>query len=200
MRAALPAAFDGWSPLERAGYLEQMTLLEPYLLAAQGDRVAMAHGVEGRFPFLDHRVFEAAASLTPSRKLDGMRDKVALREMASGLLPREVVSRAKQPYRAPEVAPFLTGTPPAWVAEHLSDGALRATGIFDEGRVAAVLRRCRARRAPSYRDGMALVGVLSTQVWHQQFFRGSSYEEERAEPRVDLRFDLERARDKEVAT
>ena len=49
-RAELPAAFDRWSSLERAGWLELATLLEPYLLAAQGDRVAMAHGVEGRFP------------------------------------------------------------------------------------------------------------------------------------------------------
>ena len=50
-------AFGDWSSLERAAWLEVTTLLEPYLLAAQGDRVAMAHGVEGRYPFLDHRVF-----------------------------------------------------------------------------------------------------------------------------------------------
>ena len=57
LRSSLPRAFDEWSALERASWLEVATLLEPYLLAAQGDRVAMAHGVEGRYPFLDHRVF-----------------------------------------------------------------------------------------------------------------------------------------------
>ena len=59
-------AFDGWSTLERAAWLEVSTLLEPYLLAAQGDRVAMAHGVEGRFPFLDHRVFAYSVELPTS--------------------------------------------------------------------------------------------------------------------------------------
>ena len=63
------------------------TLLEPYLLAAQGDRVAMAHGVEGRYPFLDHRVFAHSAALPAERKLDGMRDKVALRELADEAAP-----------------------------------------------------------------------------------------------------------------
>ena len=57
IRDGLPADFAGWDPLERAAWLEVTTLLEPYLLAAQGDRVAMAHGVEGRYPFLDHRVY-----------------------------------------------------------------------------------------------------------------------------------------------
>ena len=63
---------------------------EPYLLAAQGDRVAMAHGVEGRYPFLDHRVFAYARRCPPSRKLDGLRDKVALREVAARLLPARI--------------------------------------------------------------------------------------------------------------
>ena len=63
LRAELPAAFGRWSPLERAAWLELTTLLEPYLLSAQGDRVAMAHGVEGRFPFLDHRVFAHSVRL-----------------------------------------------------------------------------------------------------------------------------------------
>ena len=63
LRAELPSAFARWKPLARAAWLELSTLLEPYLLSAQGDRVAMAHGVEGRFPFLDHRVFAHSVRL-----------------------------------------------------------------------------------------------------------------------------------------
>ena len=74
------------SRLERAAWLELATLLEPYLLSAQGDRVAMAHGVEGRFPFLDHRVFAYSARLPAEKKLQGMREKVALREVAAKVL------------------------------------------------------------------------------------------------------------------
>ena len=47
------------------------TLLEPYLLAAQGDRVAMAHGVEGRYPFLDQRVYARSVELADGQSLAG---------------------------------------------------------------------------------------------------------------------------------
>src|SRR6185436_20861375 len=66
LRSALPTRFFGWSALNRAAYLEMTTLLSTYLLSSQGDRMAMAHGVEGRFPFLDHRLFEFSAALPTS--------------------------------------------------------------------------------------------------------------------------------------
>src|SRR5439155_628962 len=73
LRASLPASFSTWSPLNRAAYLEMVTLLSPYLLSAQGDRMSLAHGVEGRYPFLDHRLFEFAARLPTGSKLRGLR-------------------------------------------------------------------------------------------------------------------------------
>jgi asparagine synthase (glutamine-hydrolysing) len=195
LRGELPASFDRWSTLERAAWLELATLLEPYLLAAQGDRVAMAHGVEGRFPFLDDRVFAHSAALPAQRKLDGMRDKVALRDLAADLLPAEIVARPKQPYRAPEVVPFFAPGAPDWVEEALAPKALAATGLWDEQRVAGLLRRCRAGRAAGVREGMALVGILSTQIWHSTFVgRGpDAYPVESAEPRIRIDRTAERA-------
>ena len=194
LRAQLPEAFDSWSTLERAAWLEVTTLLEPYLLAAQGDRVAMASGVEGRFPFLDHRVFAYSAALPPERKLDGMRDKIALRDLADGLLPAEIVERPKQPYRAPEVAPFFSDDAPEWVADALGADALEETGIWDAGRVEGLLRRCRTGRATGVREGMALVGILTTQLWHDEFCGPEryAYPGETEAPRVRI----DRTRDK----
>jgi len=187
LRAALPEAFGRWSALERAAYLEVATLLSPYLLAAQGDRVAMAHGVEGRFPFLDHRVFALSVGLAPERKLDGLREKAALRDLAAELLPPEIAQRTKQPYRSPEVAPFFAEGAPEWVEERLSPAALAEVGIFDEGRVGGLLKRCRAGRATGFREGMALVGVLSTQLWHERFCANFSPPPmETTDPRVVL--------------
>ena len=199
LRASLPRAFDEWSALERASWLEITTLLEPYLLAAQGDRVAMAHGVEGRYPFLDHRVYAHAAALPAARKLDGLRDKVELRELAHRLLPRSIAARAKQPYRAPEVTPFFSESVPGWVEEVLSRRALDETGIWDQDKVAGLIRRCRAGRATGVREGMALVAVISTQLWHREFIGGArtAYPAETAEPHV--RIDRTRSRTKEVA-
>jgi asparagine synthase (glutamine-hydrolysing) len=197
LRAGLPGSFGDWTSLQRASWLEIATLLEPYLLASQGDRVAMAHGVEGRFPFLDHRVFEYAARLPAERKLAGMEEKIALRELAADLLPSEIVNRPKQPYRAPEVVPFFATGAPAWVEESLSRQALDQTGIWDPQRVEGLLRRCRAGRATGFREGMALIGVLSTQLWHREFFdRGlNSYPPQTDEPRMRL----DRTKAEEVA-
>ena len=194
LRAALPERFEGWSALERAAYLELTTLMEPYLLAAQGDRVAMAHGVEGRYPFLDHRVFEHAVALAPGRKLDGMHDKIALREVAARVLPASIAERPKQPYRAPAVDPFFVPGAPEWVAERLSEDALRQVGIFDERRVAGLVRRCQAGRATGLREGMALVGVLSTQVWHDTFCGdGLQYSSHTADPMIDIELEAQPA-------
>ena len=65
----LPAQIMSWSPLARDQYVEAKSLLAAYLLPMQGDRVAMAHSVEGRFPFLDHRVIEFGNRLPPSWKV-----------------------------------------------------------------------------------------------------------------------------------
>ena len=188
LRGDMPTSFGELTPLERAAWLEVVTLLEPYLLAAQGDRVAMAHGVEGRFPFLDHRVYEHAVALPPERKLHGIDDKVALREMAAELLPDGIADRPKQPYRAPEVAPFFDDGAPEWVEELLAPGALADTGIWDSQRVEGLLRRCRSGRAAGPREGMALVGILSTQIWHREFCGegAGGYPPETREPRVRL--------------
>jgi len=188
LRAELPPAFPRWSPLERAAWLELVTLLEPYLLSAQGDRVAMAHGVEGRFPFLDHRVFAHAVRLPATEKLDGMREKVALRRIAAEVLPPGIAERSKQPYRAPEVEPFFARDAPAWVLDALAPAELEATGIWDAPRVEGLVRRCRAGRAGGMRESMALVGVLSTQLWHREFIgrRASTYALATGEPRVHI--------------
>jgi asparagine synthase (glutamine-hydrolysing) len=188
LRAELPAAFRYWSSLERAAWLELATLLEPYLLSAQGDRVSMAHGVEGRFPFLDHRVFGYAASLSAGEKLDGMREKVALREVAARVLPPAIAERGKQPYRAPEIAPFVAEDAPDWVGEALSDGALQETGVWNEQRVGTLLKRCRAGKTSGMRESMALVGILSTQLWHREFIgKGrADYPPEGREPKIRI--------------
>src|SRR5690606_25513880 len=67
----LPDAFSRWHPLHQAQYLETRFLLPGYILSSQGDRMAMAHGIEGRFPFLDYRLVEFAAALPPEMKLKG---------------------------------------------------------------------------------------------------------------------------------
>jgi asparagine synthase (glutamine-hydrolysing) len=147
----------------------------------------MAQGVECRYPFLDERVYEHSMRTPAAGKLDGLDDKVALREVARRLLPESIAARAKQPYRAPEVAPFFDEPAPEWVDDRLSAAAVEEVGVFDSAKVEGLLRRCRAGRAGGVREGMALVGILSTQLWYDSYFGGQHhYDIEDAEPKVLL--------------
>jgi asparagine synthase (glutamine-hydrolysing) len=171
LRASLPAEFGRWDPLHRAAYLEVTTLLSSYLLSSQGDRVAMAHAVEGRFPFLDHRLFELAAALPPGSKLRGLREKEILKRWARSVVPREVADRHKQPYRAPDVPAFFGAQRPDYVGDLLEPDAIRRVGLFEPAAVAGLVRRCETGRATGFAESQALVAILSTQLWHEMFFR-----------------------------
>ena len=169
LRDGLPRAFASWSPLNRAAYLEMTTLLSPYLLSAQGDRVGMAHAVEGRYPFLDHRLYEFASRLPTSSRLLGLREKEILRRWARDLLPQNIAARRKQPYRAPDAPSFFGATTPEWVEEALTPTTVSSLGYFEPGAVAGLVRRCRSGKATGFRENQAIVAILSTHVWHRTF-------------------------------
>lgn len=170
--ATLPAEFARWSPLAQDQYLETRTLMSGYLLSSQGDRMLMAHSIEGRFPFLDDNVVALANALPDAYKLRGLDEKHVLKRVAAPILPPQVVARKKQPYRAPNALSFFAADAPAYIREALSETALRAAGVFDPQSVTRLVGKCQARAGDgdmSNSDNMALVGVLSTQLLHQQF-------------------------------
>ncbi|WP_444570091.1 asparagine synthase-related protein, partial [Aeromicrobium sp.] len=76
LRARLPDRFSQWLPMARDQYVEAHTLMSGYLLAAQGDRMAMAASIEGRYPFLDPRVIAFASRLPPRLKMRGLCEKL----------------------------------------------------------------------------------------------------------------------------
>ena len=115
---SLPPDFARRSLLEKCQYLEMRTLLHGYLLNSQGDRMFSAHGVEGRFPYLDHHVIEFLAGVPERFRLRGLKDKAILRETFRRDLPREHRDRPKFAFRAPELAVFLKD-PDGMVAYHL---------------------------------------------------------------------------------
>ena len=170
LRDELPEGWARWSALERAAWLETSTLLSGYLLSSQGDRMMLAHGLEGRFPYLDHRLFSFAASLPVRSRLRGLKEKVILHRWASAALPPDMPRRSKQPYRAPDAAAFFgpAGTP-AYVDELLDADALARVGLFDPAAVAGLVRRCRSGRATGFLENQALVAVLSAQIWYRRF-------------------------------
>jgi len=187
--ASLPAEFSRWSPLAQDQYLEIHTLLSGYLLSSQGDRMLMAHSVEGRFPFLDKNVVALADSLPPAYKLRVLDEKHVVKRAAEGVVPRGILARKKQPYRAPDALSFIAEDAPGYIDEALSEPALRDANVFEPQPVMQLLRKCRARGRDgqfSNADNMALVGVLSTQLLHRQFVAGRPDGSRAIKLRIDI--------------
>lgn len=167
LAAQLPKAFGRWHPLHQAQYLETRFLLPGYILSSQGDRMAMAHGVETRFPFLDHRLVEFAARIPPELKLRGLREKHILKAAAGDLLPKVIRERSKQPYRAPDSASFRGGD--ANLDDAMSPAAIQSAGLFNPQATQRLFEKNRRSPLAGFRDNAAYVGILSTQLWTREF-------------------------------
>ena len=171
----LPPEIMSWGPLARDQYVEAKSLLAAYLLAAQGDRVAAANSVEGRVPYLDHRVIEFGNRLPEHWKIRGMTEKYLLRRALSDLLPIDIVTRTKQPYRSPDSRSFFfDGKALDHVDDLLSAERLRKAGYFDAAAVGRLVDKCRAGKATGFADNQAFVGILSTMLLDEAFVRGSA--------------------------
>ena len=171
--AMLPREFMQWEPLSRAQYIESKIFLSNYLLSSQGDRMAMAHSIEGRYPFLDHRVVEMAAQIPAKMRINGLNEKYILKKAAQDVVPEEIINRPKQPYRAPISRCFFGKKAPEYVYDLLSEGSINKTGYFDNKKVQRLLAKCHKQDGAllSEREKMAVVGILSTQLVDHQFIQ-----------------------------
>ncbi|MHB8893970.1 MAG: asparagine synthase (glutamine-hydrolyzing) [Candidatus Geothermincolia bacterium] len=169
LAALVPGHISSYDHLSQAQYLEIKTLLSGYLLSSQGDRVAMAHSIEGRYPFLDHRVMEFCFRLPPTVRMRGLTEKYLLKMCLGDRLPKSVIRRTKQPYRAPDAKSFFGGKRHAYVEDLLSESALTRTGYFDPKAVGMLAAKCARSPVLGFKDNMAIVGVISTQLLHDRF-------------------------------
>ncbi len=168
----LPSGFAMWDWLSRAQLLETEIFLSNYLLSSQGDRMAMAHAVEIRLPYLDFRVMDFAARLPAQWKIKGLNEKYILKEASVGLVTDAVRKRPKQPYRAPIRQVFFgNGSQKDYVDDFLSERSLNTTGFFNPKKVALLVNKLRKAEPPvsSEFQNMAFVGILSTQILQDQF-------------------------------
>jgi asparagine synthase (glutamine-hydrolysing) len=165
-----------WHPLNRSLYLGARVMLPGLLLSAKGDRVAMHSSVETRYPFLDEDVFTFLARLHPRWKLHGLKEKYLLRLLAERWVPRPIAWRRKAMFRAPLDGFHGAEAGVGFVEQLLSEESLRKTSYFEPAAVGHWRQAFRAMRAGSPQRlmvEMGLVGVVATQLWHQQFIEPS---------------------------
>lgn len=165
----LDKKLKGFDYLEKAQWIEFNIFMSGYLLSSQGDRMAMANSIEGRYPFLDHRVIEFAMQLHPDLKLNGLNEKYLLKKMMKGRLPESILNRSKQAYRAPIKSVFISQNTSEYLKEMLSEDQIKLTGIFNPKHVESLLTKMHSKKQVSEIDNMALTGIISTQILYDLF-------------------------------
>lgn len=166
----LPAVLDGRDPLNKSLFVWAKSFLPAYILNLLGDRMEMAHSVEGRVPFLDHRVVECVCRAPVALKIRGLTEKYLLREAAKPLITDTVYRRQKHPFLSPPVTSAPTERFHKMMQDSLRGASLAALPFYDQPKVVALLDRL-----PSMtdRERMAwdpvLTSILSACVIHERF-------------------------------
>ena len=137
-RLPIAQRLTGRAHLNQALYINAKTSLPNFILAYLGDRMEMAHSVEGRVPFLDHRVAEVCARIPVDMKVKGIREKHVLREAAKDVLIPEVYNRQKHPFTTPPTRdkndPMLT-----FYRDTFSSQAAKDQPLYDMAKVNAAV-------------------------------------------------------------
>ena len=131
----------GRDPLHQSLYLWSKTALCGYILTMLGDRMEMAHSIEGRVPFLDHHVVEVIVSQPVNQKIRGMTEKYVLREAVRDVITETVYARQKHPFLSPPATLNPDDTFHAYVQDTLRGPGLSAMPFFDQQAVVALLDR-----------------------------------------------------------
>jgi asparagine synthase (glutamine-hydrolysing) len=129
------------------------------------DRMSMAHSLEVRPPFLDHRIVEFAAGLPQRMKIRGFQQKVVLRELMRDKLPESVLNRKKIGFDIP-THDWFRGPLRELLMDVLSPEAIEATGIFDTRAVQSLIRDHMERRI---NVGYHLWGLLTLFLWMKRW-------------------------------
>jgi asparagine synthase (glutamine-hydrolysing) len=169
----LESKLKGYDYLTKAQWLEIHLFMSGYLLSSQGDRMGMANSIEGRYPFLDHRVIEFCMTLHPDLKLHGLNEKYLLKKMMVGRLPEEILNRSKQAYRAPIRSLFVSEELPEYLKIMLSEDCIKEFGIFNGEHVKTLHNKITSNKGVSEIDNMAMTAILSIQILYDLFVKRS---------------------------
>jgi asparagine synthase (glutamine-hydrolysing) len=164
------ARIRGRHPIHQRSYLDVKLRLADHLLSDHCDRMALAHSVEARFPFLDAEVVDLVRRLPPHLKVNGLTEKYLLRKASEPLLPRAIVEREKFGFYAPG-SPFLLHTRAEWIEEILAPETLRRQGYFNVDAVRNLRERYAApgfRLNLPYEDDLLLI-VITFGIFQKVF-------------------------------
>jgi asparagine synthase (glutamine-hydrolysing) len=161
----------GLGPVSAHQYYGFKADLAGYILVCLGDRAEMAHSLEGRVPFLDHKLVEFACTLPANLKVRDGATKYLLRESMKGRTAA-AADRRKRPFMAPSAETLGLDRGGAQLGRYLERRVIKDVGLFDPLMVAALRQAIRFLPARSYAFSLAetlLTIVASTHVLHELF-------------------------------
>jgi asparagine synthase (glutamine-hydrolysing) len=131
----------GRAAVHQSLYLWSKTMLPGYILTILGDRMEMAHSIEGRVPFLDHHVVETIRSQPVNLKIRGMTEKYVLREAVRDVITDTIYRRQKHPFMSPPATLNPRAKLYELVQDRLRGRVLASIPFFDQKKVIALLDR-----------------------------------------------------------
>jgi asparagine synthase (glutamine-hydrolysing) len=161
---------EGRDVVHQRSYLDFKLRLADHLLGDHGDRMALAHSVEARYPFLDVDVVECARQMPPGLKLRGFEEKFAVKRVADGLVPPPILEREKFAFAA-DASPALLRAKRARMDELLDPARIRREGYFDADEIIELRRReeCRSEGLNLVFEDDALMVVITFQLFLEAF-------------------------------
>jgi len=155
--------------LDRMLYADIVTRLPEHSLMLS-DRMTMAHSLEGRSPFLDHRLAEFVATLPVGLKMRGKHLKYLMRRAAEDYLPESILRRPKQGFMFP-LGYWMKGALVPVLQHLLGESALVEAGIFNGEAIARLLREHRSNQADHH---VRLWMILNVEIWYRMYLQGQS--------------------------
>ena len=165
---------DAHTMLNKLLYVDTKTYLHELLM--KQDQMSMAASIESRVPFLDHKLVEFAARMPESMKVRGMTTKYVLRQIMTGVLPPEILSRKKMGFPVP-IAAWLRGPYRHVLDEFVLGSRALARGLFDEE---ALKRLVASHVSGEANHSERLWSLINLEMWQRMQFDGEPWEDLRA--------------------
>jgi len=175
----IPSSFAGslheeaFSFSKNADFLQRILFVElserlSEILLMRVDKIGMAHSIEARVPFLDHRLVEFSMSLKPELKTPGRKaTKHILKKAVEGILPDEIINRRKQGFWAP-VNEWLRHQWYDYAYDAVLNSQLLNSGIFNTDYIKNLFLN---HKAGKEQNGLKIFTLLELTLWHDRFFK-----------------------------
>jgi len=151
--------------LQRILYIELQQRLAEILLM-RVDKIGMAHSLEARVPFLDHRILEFTMSIPEKEKVPNSEPKYILKKAVEGILPNDIIYRKKMGFAAP-VDNWMKNQWYDYAKDRLNNSEFIRLGILNQNFVNGMLMR---HKHGKKRYGSELYSLINLTLWYDRFF------------------------------